>query len=104
MGTHKETTKRGDKKETKEITDFRIVLDLQQYLRRNYDPHDTSQMMLKTVANSDKTYRGTITKQRAPGFKQDIEVGDQPPDLEQWCHQYCESPSKLKIFRLERRV
>ncbi|KAF2244311.1 hypothetical protein BU26DRAFT_522980 [Trematosphaeria pertusa] len=104
MGTHKETIKRGDKKETKEITDFRVVMDLQRYLRNNFDPNDSSKMNLVTAENGEKTYRGTITKQRAPGFKQDIEVGVSKPELNEWCHRYCASPRMLRIFRLSRVV
>ena len=43
-------------------------------------------------------------KKRAPGFKQDIEVGTSSPDLREWCHRYCASPSKLRTFRLRREV
>jgi hypothetical protein len=59
MGHHKETVRRGDKKETKEITDFRIVLDMQRYLRPNFDDSDLSSMSLVTVENGEKTHRGT---------------------------------------------
>jgi len=104
MGTHRETVRRGDKKETKHMTDFRVVMDLQQYLRQNFDSNDTSQMILRTVENGEKTHRGTITKQRAPGFKQDIEVGSPKPELNEWCHRYCASPNMLRIFRLRRAV
>ncbi|KAJ4349763.1 uncharacterized protein N0V89_008381 [Didymosphaeria variabile] len=97
MGTHRETVKRGDKKETKDITDFRIVIDLQHHLRQ-------AEMTLRTVENSEKTYRGSITKCRAPGHKQGIEVGDASPTLKEWCHRYCASPRLLRIFRLRRVV
>ncbi|KAF2678449.1 hypothetical protein K458DRAFT_423142 [Lentithecium fluviatile CBS 122367] len=103
-GSHTETIRRGDKKETKTITDFRILMDLQNYLRRNFDPHDSSHMKLVTVENGEKTHRGTIWKQRAPGFKQDIEVGTSSPELNEWCHRYCASPRMLRIFRLRRVV
>ncbi|KAJ4305284.1 hypothetical protein N0V90_000815 [Kalmusia sp. IMI 367209] len=104
MGTHRETIRRGDKKETKDVTDFRIVIDLQQYLRSPLDRRGISEMTIRTVENSEKTYRGTIMKHRAPGFKQDIEVGNSPPGLNEWCHLYCASPRMLKIFRLRRVV
>ncbi|KAJ4378178.1 hypothetical protein N0V83_001012 [Neocucurbitaria cava] len=102
MGTHKETIKKGDKKETREITDFRIVVNLQRYLRRNFDDRDFSSMELVTVENGEKTHRGTITKVRAPGAKQDIEVGTQKATLTEWCHRYCASPRMLRTFRLRR--
>ncbi|PSN71888.1 hypothetical protein BS50DRAFT_569484 [Corynespora cassiicola Philippines] len=104
MGTHKQTVKKGDKKETKEITDFRIVMNLQRYLRLNFDDRDTSQMRLVTVENGEKTHRGTILKKRAPGFKRDIEVGAPKPELKEWCHRYCASPRMLRIFRLRREI
>ncbi|KAF2644684.1 hypothetical protein P280DRAFT_177811 [Massarina eburnea CBS 473.64] len=105
LGTHSETTKRGDKKETKTVTDFRIVMHLQHYLRQNFDPNAPSMIQLSTVENSEKTYRGTITKQRAPGSTQDIEVsGASKPSLKEWCHRYCASPRTLRIFTLRRPV
>ncbi|KAF1978312.1 hypothetical protein BU23DRAFT_449395 [Bimuria novae-zelandiae CBS 107.79] len=97
MGTHKETVKRGDKKETKDITDFRIVIDLRHYL-------SPRELDLRTVENGEKTYRGSILKCRAPGHKQEIEVGDVGPGLKEWCHRYCASPRMLRIFRLRRVV
>ncbi|KAF2727167.1 hypothetical protein EJ04DRAFT_517437 [Polyplosphaeria fusca] len=104
MGHHKETVKRGDKKETKSITDFRIVLNMQRCLKNNFDDSDTTWMTLRTVENGEKTHRGTIMKKRAPGFNQDIEVGTPKPELKEWCHLYCASPSMLRIFRLRRVV
>lgn len=104
MGSHKETIKKGDKKETREVRDFRIVINIQRYLRRNFDDSDTSSMALVTVENGEKTHRGTIMKVRAPGAKQDIEVGSPKPTLTEWCHRYCASPRMLRIFRLRRVV
>ena len=105
MGTHRETVKKGDKKETQHITDFRLVINLQRYLRPNFDDRDTSTMFLTTVENSEKTHRGTILKCRAPGSTQDIEVGGAPKaGLTEWCHRYCASPRALRIFRLRRVV
>lgn len=104
MGTHKETVRRGDKKETKHITDFRLVLNMQRCLRRGFDDHDTSQMSLVTVENGEKTHRGTFIKKRAPGFKQDIEIGTPKPELKEWCHLFCASSSILRIFCLRRVV
>ncbi|KAF9740311.1 hypothetical protein PMIN06_011279 [Paraphaeosphaeria minitans] len=97
MGTHRDTVKRADKTETKDVTDFRIVMDLQHHIRR-------AGMTLKTVENDEKTHRGSINKCRAPGYKQDIEVCAPKPELREWCHRYCASPSMLRIFRLRRVV
>ncbi|KAH7339193.1 hypothetical protein BKA66DRAFT_435161 [Pyrenochaeta sp. MPI-SDFR-AT-0127] len=104
MGTHKETIKRGDKKETRDVTDFRIVINMQRYLRRNFNDQDTSSMDLVTVENGEKTHRGTIMKVRAPGAKQDIELGTPKATLTEWCHRYCASARMLRIFRLRREV
>jgi hypothetical protein len=104
MGTHKETVRRGDKKEKKNITDFRIVINMQRYLRPHFSDTDTSSMDLVTAENSDKAHRGTVFKQRAPGFKQNIEVGDTKPNLTEWCHRYCASTRTLRTFRLRRAV
>ncbi|KAF2819018.1 hypothetical protein CC86DRAFT_375426 [Ophiobolus disseminans] len=104
MGTHKETVKRGDKKETQHITDFRIVLNMKRYLYNNFNALDGTSMALTTVENGEKTHRGTILKCRAPGAKQDIEVGMPKATLTEWCHRYCASPRMLRIFRLERTV
>lgn len=104
MGTHKETTKRGDKKETHDITDFRIVLNLSSYLHPNFSPSDTSTMKLVTASNGTKTHRGTILKTRAPGAKQDIELSTPAPTLTEWCHRFCASTSPLRVFRLKRAV
>jgi hypothetical protein len=104
MGTHKETVKNGDKKETKHITDFRIVISLTRYLHKDFDPQNTSSMALVTVEPGEKTHRGTILKCRAPGAKQDIEVGSAKSTLTEWCHRYCASPRMLRVFRLRRTV
>lgn len=113
MGTHKETTRRGDKKETREVTDFRIVLNLRSYVWAGWEAYrwehqwpgdEAVPVRFTTAANGEKTYRGSFMKKRAPGFKQDIEVGTESPSLREWCHRYCASPSMLRIFRVRREV
>lgn len=105
MGTHKETVKRGDKKETHHITDFRIVINMQRYINNVYGTRYCPSVPVEVVENSVKTYRGTSMKCRAPSAKQDIEVGGEPkPTITEWCERYVNSPRKLKIFRLERTV
>lgn len=105
MGTHKETVRKGDKKETQEITDFRILLHLRRYIHPNFDESDISTMSLVPVDNMEKTHRGTILKHRAPGAKQDIEIrGAPPPTLKEWCHRYCASARFLRIFRIRRQI
>ncbi|OCL14183.1 hypothetical protein AOQ84DRAFT_359132 [Glonium stellatum] len=104
QGSHTETTRRGDKKETKTITDFKITLDLEIYLRPNFDTTNSERMHLDTVENNEKTYRGSFMKSKAPFSGQDVEANTAPPKLTEWCHRYCASTSKLRIFRLERVV
>ncbi|UPX14566.1 uncharacterized protein EKO05_0005044 [Ascochyta rabiei] len=104
MGSHKETTKRGDKRETHDITDFRIVLNISPYLHPNFSAADTSTMNLVTASNGEKTHRGTILKKRAPGVVQDIELSTPAPTLTEWCHRFCASTSALRIFRLRKAV
>ncbi|KAI8937313.1 hypothetical protein NX059_006520 [Plenodomus lindquistii] len=105
LGTHRETVKRGDKKETTDVTDFRLVLNISHYLRPNFNADDTSSMFLDTADNTTKTYRGGIMRSRAPGVTQDIEIGGAPkPSLKEWTHRYCASSRLLRSFRLRREV
>lgn len=102
VGTHKETVRNGDKKETKEIFDFRLAINMREYLC--HEDQGDSVMRLETATNGEKTYRGSFMKKRAPGAKQDIEVGAEAPSLKEWCHRYCASHSMLRIFCLRREV
>ena len=104
LGTHKETKKRGKNEGTHSITDFRIVLNISSYLHPNFSPSDISTMNLVTVSSGEKTHRGTIIKKRAPGVKQDIEVGTVAPSLSEWCHRFCARTSALRVFRLKKTV
>jgi hypothetical protein len=104
-GTHTETVRKNDKQETKELTDFRIVLNMHRYLHRDFNTQSSTSMAVVTVDDTEKTYRGTSLKCRAPGAKSDIEVGQPPkPSLTEWCHRYCASPRMLRTFRIERTV
>ncbi|ORY17754.1 hypothetical protein BCR34DRAFT_474270 [Clohesyomyces aquaticus] len=104
MGTHRETVRRGDKKETKTVTDFRVVISMQSCLWTNFNAADTRSLNLQTVENGEKAFRGTFMKKRAPGYKRDLEVGNPKPELKEWCHLYCASPARLRIFRLSREI
>jgi len=103
-GTHTETKSDGKKDEKTTVTDFDIKLDLGQYLRNEGILHGVPWRELVTAENYERTYRGTITKKRAPGSKQDIEIGGPKPDLREWCHRYCASHSNIKNFRFDRVV
>ncbi|KAH6876365.1 hypothetical protein B0T10DRAFT_448526 [Thelonectria olida] len=105
VGTHKETKRDKDGKRNREqVTDFRIMVSLQNYLWPNFDPYGPNAMSLTTAESGDKTYRGTVLKERAPGVKRDIEVGHAKPDLREWCHRYCARATATKVFRLSRTV
>ena len=101
-GYHQETVRKKDKKEKEHITDFDITLSLQGYLSQ---VNDEGFWVPQTVENTTSTYRGGWPKTRAKGYTQDIQVSDDPqPDLQEWCHRFCEDKSKLKIFRVNRTV
>lgn len=102
MGTHQETRyNASSKKNEKEtVVDFDISFSLASYLSqergfRSAGPPD----------NSDSVYRGSFRKTRAKGYKHDIEVGEnENPSLQDWCREYCNDKSALKIFRVTRNV
>ncbi|KAK7432085.1 hypothetical protein QQZ08_001375 [Neonectria magnoliae] len=105
VGTHKETKRDKDGKSSREdVTDFRIMVSLQNYLWPNFDPNGPNEMNLTTSESGEKTYRGTVLKKRATGVKGDIEVGHAKPDLKEWCHRYCAKATATKVFRLSRTV
>lgn len=105
VGTHRETKRRGDKEERKTITDFRITLNMREYLyptRAGTPPN--WRPPLHTVENGELAYRGGFMRSRAPGYKAELEVGDDKPGLMEWCHRFCASGSGIKVFRLTRKV
>ncbi|KAF4341185.1 hypothetical protein FBEOM_4903 [Fusarium beomiforme] len=104
-GTHKETKRDSDgKSKREEVTDFRIMVNLQNYLYPNFITSAIGYSTLKTVESAEKTYRGTVFKKRQDGVKSDIEVGHEKPTLKEWCHRYCAKAAGTKVFRLTRTV
>ncbi|CAH0031650.1 unnamed protein product [Clonostachys rhizophaga] len=107
IGRHNETRRYKvsdddeDKESTEEITDFRILISMQNYVCPDSGPNG---MELITVENDEKTYRGTALKWRAPRTKPDLEVNHTKPGLNEWCHRYCASSSGVRVFRLTRVV
>lgn len=98
VGTHKETKRDKDGKKSREdVTDFRIMVSLRNYLWPNFNPDGPNEMKLLTAEGGEKTYRGTILKKRAPGVKGDIEVGHAKPTLKEWCHRYCANATGTKV-------
>ncbi|KAK5120698.1 hypothetical protein LTR85_006056 [Meristemomyces frigidus] len=108
-GWHYETVHRKEKKETERVVDFDILLYLSAYLptARPTDglAVDERGWRPAVVSNSDQVHRGSWRRTRAKGYKQDVEISDEPQaDLLQWCRDYYESKAKLKIFRVTRDV
>ncbi|KPM41475.1 hypothetical protein AK830_g5093 [Neonectria ditissima] len=105
VGTHKEAKRDKDgKSRREEVTDFRILVSLRNYLWPNFAHNGPNDMNLTTSEAGEKTYRGTVLKKRAPGVKGDIEVGHAKPHLKEWCHRYCAKATATKVFRLSRTV
>jgi hypothetical protein len=103
VGTHQQRIKENGKTKTETVTDFDVSVDLTPYLFSDAT-RATSWRQLRTVENSEKVRRGTILRKRAPGSKQDIEISDSKPTLQEWCHRYYASHSSLKCFVLRRKV
>jgi hypothetical protein len=103
LGTHTETVREKGKSEKKTITDFEVSLDLTPYLFSDATRGE-SWTSLRTVEDTEKAYRGTILRKRAPGVKQDIEITAPKPTLAEWCHRYCASHAGVKWFTLQRQV
>ncbi|KAF4451250.1 hypothetical protein F53441_5752 [Fusarium austroafricanum] len=104
-GTHQETRRDKDgKSKREEVTDFRIMVNMQNYLWPNFVQGAPGSSTLSTVESGEKTYRGTVLKKRQDGVKGDIEVGHAKPTLKEWCHRYCAKANGTKVFRLTRNV
>ncbi|CAK7206802.1 hypothetical protein SEUCBS139899_009608 [Sporothrix eucalyptigena] len=113
-GTHNETVDNNKgKKENREIVDFDVKVELTPYLYSDVRTY-RSWRELRTPDNRERRRRGTVFKRQAPEVSgpprlEDTEQGaiadaDSKPTLEDWCRRYCEDPSKLRAFQLERRM
>lgn len=101
-GWHNETVRRKDKKEQERVTDFKIHMQLERHLSRAFDADLWEE---RVVDDSESTYRGSWRKTKAPGYKPGIQLTDEPQrTLKDWCEDYCASPSKLKVLRINRNV
>ncbi|KAK9789189.1 hypothetical protein SCARD494_09388 [Seiridium cardinale] len=105
VGTHQASKKKSDgKTENVKVTDFYVAIELTPYLYSNAQ-YGKSWTQLRTADNGENVRRGTVLKKRAPGSKQDLEVGGGPkPALEEWCHRFCASHAGLKTFTLQRQM
>jgi hypothetical protein len=97
-GTHRETKRDNDgKSKREEVTDFRIMINMQNYLWPNFIPGVFTSTKLETIEPGQKTYRGTVLKKRQKGTQGDIEVGHHKPTLKEWCHRYCAKATGTKV-------
>lgn len=97
-GTHQETKRDKDGKSKSEtVTDFRLMINMQNYLWPNFIPGTFTSTKLVTSEPGHKTYRGTILKKRQEGAKGDLEVGHDKPSLKEWCHRYCARATGTKV-------
>lgn len=103
QGWHNETVRRKDKKEQERVVDFDISFSFQQYLSRPFNAEFWEE---RTVEDGESAHRGSWRKTKAPGHKeQGVQLTDEPKrTLQDWCEDYCSSPSKLKVFRINRPV
>jgi hypothetical protein len=92
-GTHTEKTKKLDKTEILTITDFDVKLRLTEYLFTH--PGRSAWKEIKTVENSQPTYRGTVFKTLDKPSAWDVERAK--PSLREWCHRYVANSSGLKV-------
>ncbi|KAH7149195.1 hypothetical protein B0J13DRAFT_299919 [Dactylonectria estremocensis] len=102
-GHHQEHKKSGERKDSRQIVDFDVQIELTPLLyedaalRRDWH-------RLEAVKNFDKVRRGTVFPKRAPGFGGNGTPEDGTPRIDQWCRRYCEKRAALKAFTLERRI
>lgn len=104
-GTHSESKRDNDgKTKREEVTDFKIMVNLQNYLWPNFVPNTFHSTKLTTAEPGQKTYRGTVLKKRQKGAKGDIEVGHDKPSLKEWCHRYCAKATGTKVYAYRSRA
>ncbi|KAK3901565.1 hypothetical protein C8A05DRAFT_16269 [Staphylotrichum tortipilum] len=103
LGTHSETVRENGKSKSQTVTDFDVSVDLTPYLFGDAT-QGLSWKTLRTVEDTEKTYRGTVFRKRAPGVKRDLEITNPKPTLAEWCHRYCASHTGVKSFELRRKV
>ncbi|KIH87680.1 hypothetical protein SPBR_05027 [Sporothrix brasiliensis 5110] len=117
VGKHKQTVDHNGKKETRDVVDFDVKVELTPYLFSDAVTYK-SWRTLRTPENRDKVRRGTVFRCQAPAasgpprLPEDPESNaavaadgdDDKPTLEDWCRRYTEDPAKLRSFTLERRM
>lgn len=95
-GTHESTRRTSDNKTKKEtVTDFSFYIDVTDTISRRRQ-QQACWSALEIVSNDRKTYRAGILKSRDKRFRADVEATHETASLEEWCHLFCASSSKLK--------
>ncbi|CAK7221205.1 hypothetical protein SCUCBS95973_004415 [Sporothrix curviconia] len=133
-GTHCETVNKDGKKETREVVDFDVKVELTPYLYSDVRSYE-SWRTVRLPGNHDKVRRGTVFKCKEPTASGPPRLGDEEqqvpalaagdngndngsdndndndngdgeagPTLEDWCRRYCADPAKLRAFQLKRRM
>jgi hypothetical protein len=92
LGTHSEKVKKGDKTETKQVTDFDMKLRMTEYLFTHSNTSNWREV--QTVENDTKAFRGTVFKTRSK--KLPNEEDRSYPSLKDWCEDYCANKATLK--------
>ena len=106
VGHHTETRcTANNKNEKTKVIDFDINIDITETIVQacgvrfevNLAPVRSSiHGRVRVIENGEKGYRGGRTKSTASRFKADVEATQVAPSLEEWCHLFCASNSKLK--------
>ncbi|RMZ33118.1 hypothetical protein D0859_02755 [Hortaea werneckii] len=109
-GWHFQKVERNKKTETEKTVDFDMLFSLDRYLPQagasmNIRGEAGKWWTQRVATNGEKCHRGSWRKTRAPGYRQDVEVGETAePGLADWCRDFARSQAKLKIFRVTRDV
>lgn len=103
-GDHTETQREGNNKKTVKKVDFSVKFDVTDTISRRaaeagtYRANVPEWSKLQIVGNDRKTYRGGLFKSVDKRFRADVEETQVVPSLEEWCHLFCASSSKLKSY------
>ncbi|KAH8592536.1 hypothetical protein B0O99DRAFT_689678 [Bisporella sp. PMI_857] len=100
-GTHKETSRRGNKETKTTVNDFFVRLNLTHLLYP--DPGQNRAGKVELLPDNTRGYRGGII----PSLKPTLGAGDseeQSDELRAWCEHYVQNPASIKYFTLERKV
>ena len=100
-GEHYESKGQGKDKKKETKVDFDIKLNVSSTIKpgeaRDQEGRTVvTESRIVTAGNDTKTYRGTVLKTTHKKKRPDLEGAPEKPTLEEWCHLFCASSSKLK--------